>query len=209
MYKTLKLMSQIRDTRLTNLNNEELVDLYQTGNKSQDTIISEIFCKNFELFLKIYKKFPTLDSSERISNLLQWTDTSLKRFKKSIGVKFDTFLYGNLTKRLLSIYSKSIRKGRKENANPLSIDDTTEDGYMISELIADNSNEFEKLDYKIWIESNKELTTEEKWYCMQFLHTDKPKAQDVKREIGLDPMGAYLLRQKLKTKIKNELEREK
>ncbi len=207
MYKTLNLLSQTRDSSLIDLNNEQLVELYQKNHS--DTIISEIFCKNFEVYQKLYKKFPTLDNDERVSSLLQWTTTSLNKYSTEKGVKFITFLYGNLTKKLLSLYAKSVASKRKDTINNISIDDATSDGYLISELIPDNSNEDSKLEYKLWIKTHKNLTPTEKLYCLQFLNADKPKASEIKKEMGLDPIQTYAIRQKLKQKLKNELGMEK
>ena len=207
MYKTLNLLSQTRDSNLIDLNNEQLVELYQKNHS--DTIISEIFCKNFEVYQKLYKKFPTLDNDERVSSLLQWTTTSLNKYSTEKGVKFITFLYGNLTKKLLSLYAKSVASKRKDTITNISIDDATSDGYLISELIPDNSNEDSKLEYKLWIKTHKNLTPTEKLYCLQFLNADKPKASEIKKEMGLDPIQTYAIRQKLKQKLKNELGMEK
>lgn len=150
MYNTLNYLKQTRKENLKGLSNATLAFEYQQ--KKDDSIISEIFIKNFAFLLKLCNKVHCIDNEDKVSTILSSIHKALLHYDGSHS--FLTFL-GTIIRNDFGRF-KILNKFKNRSSIKISLNDKDE----IDREWADNledENYQSQIDYRLLVDDILEI----------------------------------------------------
>jgi len=194
-YKNFVELSKLYPLQPLNL--VELKNVAVEFQLSKDPVLIAVcFVKQFKLIIQLTNKYPLLDESDKVSVALEELELALIDFDISRGVKFETFFYTYLRRRLYAECGSAKCKCRKPKEANVNYDDiqlnTTEPGYGELELLQ-------------MIRTSPELTTLEISYCEIIIEDpsslQRGSSTDIAKRLGVTSAAITYLKNKLSVKL--------
>jgi len=165
MVDTYRLMNQIRLIDYSGKTNEELVALYQ--NTNDQSILAEMFCKNFKLFCSIVyqSNYRSIDNADKVDAVLQSLNKAMKYYNHDKVISFNTFVTRCIKSRLASHIQYLTQKRHQGITYSLdALRENTDNEEYNKNILTEKDNSFDNVDFSVDF-SLSDLSEREKLMC--------------------------------------------
>lgn len=199
MYATYQFLNSIRDPKLMNKSNEDIViqfQEYKSRNRDVSRHIAEMFCKNFGIWNKIYRLYSgSVPEDDASSIILEMLNQAMSNWQSNAGVQFVTYFHKclNLKFKWMCDYWYAY-KGR--NAKNASIEQMFEDR---GDCFGSSDGSYDGANIIASLPTN--LTDEEQTVVKVIMNAPKIYQPDVVAITGLAPYRVECIYASLKRKL--------
>ena len=203
MFNTYKLLKLQTREDLKNHTNEELALMYQrTGDQ---TIIAELFCKNFAFWLTRSQSIQIISQEDRVSIILKNIEYGARTYSFKYGASLMTYIYKGIQNDFGAYKIKYKHKDRVCEYQILDLDTPVCEGGTLNDIIPDESNQLAEAMLKLTIETDNTLDQREKKMCNIFIDNPYTDIHELSRQLGVGTQRAWFLKKLLAKKLKISL----
>ena len=203
MIKTYNILKQKMENNLKDYSNEELALLYQET--ESQSIVAEVFCRNFNYWLKLSCQLKCVPYDERISVILEKIYTGMKTYKLDQGANLLTYIRSCVYNVSGGYTTKNKYKNRfVENIN-ISIDEETEEGTKLLDIIPADTNDLDTAILKLTINTHTGLNKREKTLCNLIIDSPNIETYEISSIMHITTQRVWELKKDLQKKLKISL----
>lgn len=200
MIKTYNILKQGIEKTLKNYSNEELAMLYKQSQKQ--SIVAEIFCRNFNYWLDLSCQLRGIPYDERVSVILEKIHTGLLTYNFRFQTNLLTYIRSCIRNVDGGFITKSYYKNRfVENIN-VSFDDEFEEDCTFEDVIAADNSDLDTAILKLTINTDSSLTSKEKLLCNLIIDNPIIQMNELSQKLKVSNQYVWLIRKKLAKKLK-------
>lgn len=203
MFKTYKLLKEQKNKKFENYSNEELALIYQAS--ENQAIIAQIFCKNFNYLLNYAKSVLIINDEDKASIILESIQKAIKTFNPTRRVKLLTYIRKYVYNAFGAYKIKSKYKNRDLENTILSLDDRNDDNLILSDIIANNSEDLDRAILKLTIDTDKSLSLIEKSLCNLLIDNPNIQINEISKEMNITTQYVWIIKKNLSKKLKVSL----
>lgn len=203
MIKTYNILKQKTENNLKNYSNEELALIYQETNNS--SIVAEVFCRNFNYWLKLSCQLKCVPYDERISIILEKIHTGMETYKIDQGANLLTYIRSCVYNVSGGYTTKNKYKNRFVEGINISIDEETEEGTKLLDIIPGDNSDLDTAILKLTIDTHKGLNKREKELCNLIIDSPNIETYEIGNLLHITTQRVWELKKDLQKKLEISL----